>query len=152
MSSQSATIFEFGNFRFDTVRRELRRDGKLLPLTPKILDTLRVFVQSDGQVVTKEALMNEVWGEAFVEESGLMRNISVLRKALGEQEGEIPYIVTVPRQGYRFLASVRDADVLAVPTTGIRERTRTRIIVEHTQTASDERSLAVLPFLVAGEA
>jgi len=56
--------------------------------------------------VEKEELMSAVWPETVVEESNLTRHISVLRKVLGESAGERPYIETIPRRGYRFLAEV----------------------------------------------
>jgi Tol biopolymer transport system component len=58
----------------------------------------------------KEELFQLVWPDSFVEENNLPRNISALRKALGEEPTEHKYIVTVPGQGYRFVASVRELD------------------------------------------
>ena len=108
MNKSGVYIYEFGAFRLDLVRRELRCEGELVAITPKVFDTLRVLVQNQGQIVTKDALMEEIWAESFVEESGLMRNISVLRKTLGEQHQAAPFIVTVTGKGYRFLADVRE--------------------------------------------
>ena len=108
MTKSSSYIYEFGEFRLDLVKRELRREGKIVAMTPKVFDTLRILVQHQGQIVTKDFLMEELWADSFVEESGLMRNISVLRKALGEQNETVPFIVTVPGQGYRFLATARE--------------------------------------------
>jgi len=55
-------------------------------------------------------LIEEVWPDAFVDENNLPRNISSLRKALGEGPAEHKYIVTLPGQGYRFVAEVRHLD------------------------------------------
>lgn len=152
MSDLPAHIYEFSDFRFDIVRRELRRNGEAISLTPKVLDTLRVLVQNHGQVVTKDKLMEDIWGDSFVEESGLLRNISVLRKALGEQDGDLPFIVTVPRQGYRFLAKVTTSGAVSGEVT-VREQVRTRIVVEETKIEDEIRTLAVLPFkLIGGDA
>src|SRR6185369_6818168 len=78
---------------------------------------------------TKKELMEKVWPDSFVEENNLAQNISILRKALSEgKEGE-PYIQTVPKRGYRFVADVRTAggdDESVI----VRERTRARIVVE----------------------
>lgn len=65
-----------------------------------------VLLRHAGQLVPKEDLMREVWPDTFVEEGGLARNISVLRKALGG-DGDESFIATVPKRGYRFVASVR---------------------------------------------
>ena len=148
MNKSVGYIYEFGEFRLDLVKRELRRTGEIISMTPKVFDTLRVLVLSQGKVVTKDVLMEEIWADSFVEESGLMRNISVLRKALGEQTNSIPFIVTVPGQGYRFLAEVREIledDVLIV-----QEQTRAKIVIEETETKNDFHSLAVLPFKTIG--
>jgi TolB-like protein/Tfp pilus assembly protein PilF len=150
MTAETGHIYEFGKFRFDVVKRELRRGGDLVSLTPKVLDTLRVLIQNPGQTVTKDELMEEIWADSFVEESGLMRNISVLRKALGEQDGAVPFIVTVPRQGYRFLPDVRMVGDDGAGGFTVSERRRTRIVVEEHEVAGDHQALAVLPFKVLG--
>src|SRR4030095_12147167 len=63
-----------------------------------------------GRVLSKEELMEQVWPDAFVDENNLPRNISSLRKALGEGPAEHKYIVTLPGQGYRFVAEVRELE------------------------------------------
>ena len=75
------------------------RDGEPVALTPKVLDTLLVLIEHRDRVVTKDELLERVWGGTVVEEGGLARNISVLRKALGEKPDQHTYIVTVPGQG-----------------------------------------------------
>jgi Tol biopolymer transport system component len=67
-----------------------------------------VLVENRGCVLTKDELLNQVWGGAIVEEGGLTRNVSTLRKVLGERPDEHRYIVTVPGQGYQFVADVRE--------------------------------------------
>ena len=117
--------YEFGPFRVDARERVLRRDNELVPLTPKVFDILLVLVQNSGRVLTKNEMMSRVWPDTAVEESNLGRNVSTLRKALGEVPGEYRYVETIPWRGYRFIAKVRQS--------------------------GDERttidSLAVLPFL-----
>jgi Tol biopolymer transport system component len=81
-----------------------RRD-QVVPLTPKVFHTLLVLVENSGQVVSKDELMKSVWPDTFVEEGNLTQNISVLRKVLGENSGEHTYIETIPKQGYRFIAT-----------------------------------------------
>src|SRR5215813_15181263 len=99
-------FYDFGPFRIDLVERVLIRDGQPLTLTPKAFDLLLALVERCGHVVEKEELMRAVWPETIVEESNLTHHISVLRKVLGESAGERPYIETIPRRGYRFLAEV----------------------------------------------
>ena len=103
-------VYEFGPFTLDARKRLLFRDGVAVSVTPKVLDTLNVLVERRGEVVDKDTLMSEVWPEAIVEESGIARNVSVLRKILGEVPEDHRYIVTVPGQGYKFVADVRIID------------------------------------------
>jgi len=108
MSMQIKRLFDFGPWCLDATDRVLlcNATGQPVPLTPKAVDTLVVLVENHGRLVTKDDLMQAVWPDAFVEEAGLARNISALRKALGE-EGE-EYIQTLPKRGYRFAAMVRE--------------------------------------------
>src|SRR5438309_767412 len=89
-------FYEFGPFRVDALKRRLLRGVEVVPLTPKAFDTLFVLVESGGQVVEKDDLMERVWPGVAVEENNLTQNVSALRKALGERRGEPQYIATVP--------------------------------------------------------
>lgn len=107
MSKQDRRLYEFGLFRLDPIERQLTRSGTPIPLTPKAFDTLCALVENGGQIMDKDALLQRVWPDTFVEEATLAQNISTLRKALGvSMEGEI-YIQTVPKRGYRFVAPVQ---------------------------------------------
>ena len=110
MSKEGNYFYEFGPFRLDPGRRLLLRDVEPLPLRPKAFDTLLVLVQNSGRVLNKDELMQAVWGDTIVEEGGLTRNISVLRKTLGESPDHHRYIVTAPGRGYCFVATVRKVD------------------------------------------
>ena len=79
-----AWIYEFGNFRLDVRERLLFKNGKAVPLTPKVFDILLLLVQNSGSLVEKDTLLNEIWPDAFVEEANLSVNIGTLRKALDE--------------------------------------------------------------------
>src|SRR5688572_23454294 len=101
--------YEFGPFCFEAARRVLLRDGAPLAVAPKALETLLALIEHRDRVITKDELLQRIWGETIVEEGGLARNISVLRKALGETPEDHHYIVTVPGQGYRFVAEVHES-------------------------------------------
>jgi len=104
--------YEFANFRVDTGECVLLQDGRPVPLTPKAFDTLLLLVENSGRLLEKEAMMERLWPGTFVEEANLANNISLLRKALGDQAN---LIQTVPRRGYRFIGEVRTiGDALAV--------------------------------------
>ena len=110
MSSRISTKnFTFGAFRLDTTRRLLTRAaGEAVPLTPKGFELLLLLVESEGRLLTKADLMNKMWPDSFVEEGNLTQTVSVLRKALGDNPHQHQYIVTVPGQGYQFIAPVRE--------------------------------------------
>jgi TolB-like protein len=119
------SLLEFGPYRIDGRRRLVWKGETLLDVPPKAAELLAVLASEAGQVVPKEELLRRVWPDTFVEEANLSVNVSILRKALGDQADGRPWIQTVPRRGYRFLGAVR------VP-------------------AAAPRSLAVLPFRSLG--
>lgn len=108
MKQSENSCLQFGPFRIDQCERLLRRGSEVIPLTPKAIDTLLVLASSGGRVVEKEELLKRVWPDTFVEEGGLARNISLLRKTLGDGKDDHQYIETVPRRGYRFVAPVAE--------------------------------------------
>jgi len=108
MNQPAKLFYEFGPFRLDTAERLLLRNGEEVSLTPKIFDLLLVLVENGGRILEKDELMKAVWPDAMVEETNLTRNISTLRRALGEGQDTRKYIETIPWRGYRFVASVRE--------------------------------------------
>ena len=108
MSLLIGNFYRFGAFILDTEQRILLREGKPLPIAPKVFDTLLVLVESTGRIVAKEELMNRLWPDTYVEESNLTFNIQQLRKTLGDNARKPVYIETVARRGYRFIARVEE--------------------------------------------
>src|SRR5689334_19385589 len=104
MSVPETHIYEFGDFRLDAGRRLLLRHGEMVPLTPRVFDTLLYFARHQGRLLGKDELIQAIWPDSFVEENNLTQNVSTLRRALGESRGDNRYIVTVPGHGYRFAA------------------------------------------------
>jgi len=109
MGAPDKRVYEFGSFRLDAAEYVLLHHGQIIPLTPKVFETLVVLVENSGHVVTKNELYKQVWQDAFVEETNLTKNISILRKILSEGDGEKSFIETVPKRGYRFVVPVRRA-------------------------------------------
>ena len=103
----------FGNFVLDPQRGTLLRDGETLAIGNKGLILLGALLDSRGQVVTKEALMNAAWPATAVEESNLSVQIAALRKILGPAPGGGTWISTVPRGGYRFVEDDGEVGALA---------------------------------------
>ncbi len=95
------------------------RSGELLNVPPKAVDLLAVLVEEAGEVVPKDELLQRVWPDTFVEEANLSVNVSILRKALGEQPDGQPLIQTVARRGYRFVGRVVAAAAAAPRTLAV---------------------------------
>lgn len=110
MGASDKRSYEFGPFRLDAAEYVLLRDGRVVPLTPKVFETLLVLVQNSGHVVDKNELYKQVWQDAFVEETNLTKNISILRKILNDGDADKTFIETVPKRGYRFVVPVREAE------------------------------------------
>jgi TolB-like protein/tetratricopeptide (TPR) repeat protein len=99
--------YEFGAYRFDAQSRMLFRGDDHVALPPKVAELLVVLVQAAGRVLTREELVQRLWPDTVVEEGSLTSHISLLRKALGEGPKAQDFIETLPKRGYRFVASVK---------------------------------------------
>src|SRR6185503_16644275 len=137
MTKQNKRIFEFGPFSIDTLNRQLRREGWVVPLKAKAIDTLLLLIENRGDVVEKDELMQALWPDSFVEEANLTQHIYSLRKALGEGD----YIETIPRRGYRFAAEVKELDNDAADVIVVKETKRTSISYE--EESDDAEALAI---------
>jgi eukaryotic-like serine/threonine-protein kinase len=103
-------LYHFGPFVLDPGRRTLARADSPVSLTPKAFDVLLFLAQNPNRLVTKEELLQAVWGDTIVEEGNLTQYISHLRKALGDNSEDNRMIVTIARKGYQFTAGVTVAE------------------------------------------
>src|SRR4030095_15865707 len=103
-------LHRFGQFALDSRKRTVSRADSPVSLTPKAFDVLLFLVQNPNRLVTKEELLQAVWGDTFVEEGNLTQYISHLRKALGDNSEDTRLIVTIARKGYQFTADVTVAE------------------------------------------
>ena len=92
MSQPNKELYEFDEFRLDVTERLLSRRGERVPLTEKAFETLCALVKHGNHLVGKDELMMEVWAGAIVEENNLDKNISYLRKVLGEKADKAKFI------------------------------------------------------------
>src|ERR1700755_3679653 len=136
MKKIGGKIYQFGRFSLDAGERLLFDGVDTIALTPKAFDTLLLLVENAGHVLSKEQMLSEVWEDSFVEENNLAQNISLLRKALGQDKGA-KFIETVSKRGYRFIAPVSLTGESAgeekeneEPRSVTVERTRARIVIE----------------------
>jgi TolB-like protein/Tfp pilus assembly protein PilF len=136
-------LYRFENCTLDTERRELRREGELIPLEPKVFDLLVYLIQHRERVVSKDDLLTALWDRRVVSESALSTRINAVRSAICDSGEEQRLIKTFPRKGVRFVGNVRE------------ERATNRAVVSEISTEAakglfplpDRPSIAVLPFV-----
>jgi DNA-binding winged helix-turn-helix (wHTH) protein len=110
MAQSDRTIYEFGRFRLDPAENLLLKDGEPISLKPKVFSILVLLVEQRGRLVEKTELMDEVWGDSFVEEAAISKCIWNVRAALEDSEKK-QFIQTIPKRGYRFIADVAETQV-----------------------------------------
>src|SRR3989441_5519377 len=98
----------FDHFRFDPDHACLWRDAEAIVLPPKVFAVLHYLVTHPDRLVTKDELLDAVWPATAVSDAVVRVAIGALRKVLGDMVQTPQYIATVPRRGYRFLASVAE--------------------------------------------
>ena len=129
-------IFEFDDYSLDTRQRELRRGGSVVSLEPKVFDLLAFLLEKCDRVVTRDELIESVWGGRIVSESALASCINAARAAIQDDGAAQRLIKTFPRKGIRFVGNLRSSEA-AEP-----EKPAARPLL-----ALPERpSIAVLPF------
>jgi DNA-binding winged helix-turn-helix (wHTH) protein len=97
----------FEGFLLDEGDARLSREGRVIALPPKALSVLCALVRHAGRLVTKDALLDAVWGHRHVTDSVLKSTISQVRAALGDDVKQPRFVETASRHGYRFVAAVR---------------------------------------------
>lgn len=150
MATPSRLSYEFGPFRLDPLKRLLLREGQVVDLTPKALDILLVLIRNNGQMLSKEELMNAVWPDAVVEENNLTRNISALRKALGEKPDEHRYVVTIPGRGYQFVGEINDAVEHVPHPIAAEHGSPATVVAAKTSPLASHRRIAILALAILG--
>jgi DNA-binding winged helix-turn-helix (wHTH) protein/tetratricopeptide (TPR) repeat protein len=101
--SEAPVRVHFGPFELDEVNAWLHRDGQPVVIAPKPFAVLCMLVRQPGALITKNALLDAVWGHRFVSDSVLKTAISELRKTLDDDARQPRFIETVSRRGYRFV-------------------------------------------------
>ncbi|MGD0120911.1 MAG: winged helix-turn-helix domain-containing protein, partial [Candidatus Binatus sp.] len=112
MGAVSNGRLKFGEFELDPQSEELLRDGQPVKIQPQPLRVLGILLERHGEIVSREQLRARIWGDAtFVEfDHGLNYAIRQIRLALRDEVSEPRYIETLPKQGYRFVAGIVDAE------------------------------------------
>jgi eukaryotic-like serine/threonine-protein kinase len=103
----AASVYAFGDFRLDISARLLWREGVgAVSLPSRALDSLVYLVEHRDRLVRKNELVDAVWPDVVVTDDSLIHAVSVLRRCLGDDPSKPRYVQTVPRRGYRFVATV----------------------------------------------
>jgi TolB-like protein/DNA-binding winged helix-turn-helix (wHTH) protein/Flp pilus assembly protein TadD len=102
--------FQFGVYELDPAAGELRKQGVRIKLQEQPLQLLQILLENAGRVVAKEDLQKRIWpSDTFVDfDHGLHSAITRLREALGDSAESPRFVETLPRRGYRFVASVKE--------------------------------------------
>lgn len=91
-------------------RNVIETNAGELHIEPKAMQVLLVLASEQGQVVSRESLLEQVWPDTYSGDAALTRCISLLRTSLGEQKSQHRYIETVSKSGYRLVAAVEALD------------------------------------------
>lgn len=113
---------QFDPFELDEGDARLTRDGRPIALPPKAFAVLCTLARQPGQLVTKSALRDAVWGHQHVSESVLKTTISELRAALCDDAKQPRYIETASRRGYRFICAVNAQQAAGSPAVASTQR------------------------------
>ena len=104
------TLFLFDDVRVDTAAFRVERGGRAVALEPKAFDLLVLLLERQGQVVSKQEILDAVWSRTAVTDNAMTRIVAHLRKALGDDARDSRYIETVPTRGYRWLAPTQRSE------------------------------------------
>jgi DNA-binding winged helix-turn-helix (wHTH) protein/tetratricopeptide (TPR) repeat protein len=167
MSLKRPSTYHFANSVVDSARRSVMVGEVPVPLTPKTFDLLLYFVSNPGRILPKDELLSALWPDAFVEESNLAQQMSLLRKAMAEAGVKESLIITIPGRGYQFVAPVesvfaesvsRESDFPpALPSQAADGelilqaiRSRTTVVVEKSSTELPVQKALPAPSILAG--
>jgi len=103
-------VYRFDDFVVDPETWRLSRGGQEIHLKPGVLELLIYLIANRGRLVTRQELMDTVWGDTVISESALTKAVARLRKALGDDSASHRYLETVRSRGYRFVANVEEIE------------------------------------------
>jgi adenylate cyclase len=142
--------FAFGDHVLDLDRRELRRATERIAVEPQVFDLLVYLVRNRDRVVSKDDLLEAIWGGRIVSESTLTSRINAARKAVGDSGAAQHLIRTVPRMGVRFVGDVRkekmSTEPIDVPRVVVEDLQSPTAVVSSETKSAGRLSIVVLPF------
>ena len=140
-SQRPAARFAFGRHLLDVERRELCRGGELVAMEPQVFDVLVYLVANRDRVVSKDDLIDAVWGGRIVSDSAVTTRINAVRRAVGDSGAAQQVVRTVSRKGVRFVAEVQEEG-----SPGLVEPEPAAAPVRPALTLVGKPAIAVLPF------
>ena len=135
-------LYFFDNYTLDPDRRELRSGATVIAMEPQVFDLLVYLIRHREHVVSRDDLIESIWGGRIVSESALSTRINAARSAIGDSGTEQRLIKTLPRKGVRFVGEVREERKLSEATSISPLERRAVEIIGADRTAED---LPVLP-------
>lgn len=100
--------FRLARWRIDPLRGQIRSPrGARRHVSPKAMNVLVCLASKPGEVVSRQALLDEVWGAQSTSGEALTHSVGELRRALGDHADSPEFLRTIPRQGYQLIAEVR---------------------------------------------
>jgi DNA-binding winged helix-turn-helix (wHTH) protein/TolB-like protein len=115
VGAEASRFCRFGEFELDLAEETLSRSGEKLNINRRMFQVLRLLVERNGEIVTKQEFFDKVWDGSFVEDNNLTVAVTSLRKVLGDNAKQAKYIENIPRKGYRFIAKVTGANGTSGP-------------------------------------
>ncbi len=132
--------FLFGDYALDTDRRELQSGAAVVPVTPQVFDLLDYLIRNRERVVSKDDLIDAIWNGRSVSDAALTTRLNAVRSAIGDSGQQQRLIKTLPRKGFRFVASVLETQRPTGAPVAQMEQERPVLALP------DKPSIAVLPF------
>src|SRR6201997_3816073 len=107
-SGSRGLLYHFDDFVLDTDRRELRAGAANFDVEPQVFDLLEYLIRHRDRVVSRDELIESIWGGRVVSESALSTRINAVRSAIGDSGNQQRLIKTLPRRGVRFVGEVKE--------------------------------------------
>ena len=105
----------FENYALDTDQRELRHGTDVVRVEPQVFDLLTFLIKNRARVVSKDELIDAIWGGRAVSDSTLTTRINAARCAIGDSGAQQRLVKTLPRKGVRFVGAVREEQTKREP-------------------------------------
>jgi len=115
MTDMVSSVLKFGDFELDVASRELRRDGEVVPLEPRVFSLLVYLYEQRDRAVDKDEIQDAVWKGLVVSETALTRAIMKARRAVNDSADRQSVIRTVHGHGYQFVATLTSDEAPAQP-------------------------------------